>query len=268
MDKKKPTTIKHSSYGSAPQSGGPLAGWFKNEMSRRRAAKTLGKGLAWTAGLGIVGVSLYKCSGSDEAEVSQDSLDLQKKEGWNVGSTDRPLIYPGSGLLGTDSLHGAEWKDYLDPTKLIAVYQPPSAQWQPFFVPTLMQSLSQASLKSQMQVIQTPEMQEAYKRGEGLRELISQAQNAAQTLIVADLNGPSSVALGAAMADTAQLVPGFDNWPHPLGVVHSHETLGALLFLRPRNRAEESQAQRHRTRHDAARQTAAQSISGRRHAVR
>jgi len=234
MGKKKQTDIKQSTYGSAgsaPQSGGPLAGWFKNEISRRRATKKIGKGLAWTAALGIAGVSLYKCTGSDEAEVSQDSLELQKKEGWNVGSTDRPLVFPGSGLLDIDSQRSKQWRnDYLDPGKLIAIYQPPSAQWQPFFVPTLMQSLSQSSLKSQMQVIQTPEMEEAYKRGEGLRELIGQAQNAAQTLIVADLNGPASVALGAALADTAQLVPAFDNWPHPLGVVHAHETLGALLF--------------------------------------
>ena len=32
------------------------------------------------------------------------------------------------------------------------------------------------------------------------------------------------------MADTAQLVPDFDNWPHPLGVVRSHETLGAIVY--------------------------------------
>ena len=230
MGKKKQTVIKQSTYGSAPSSGGALAGWFKDDISRRHATKRLGKGLAWAAGLSIAGVSIYKLSGSDEAEVSQDSLDLQKKEGWNVGSTDRPLVFPGSGLLATDSQHGTEWKNYLDSNKLIAVYQPPSGQWQPFFVPTLMQSLAQDSLRNQMQVIQTPEMVETNKRGEGLRELISQAQNPAQTLIVADLNGPSSVALGAAMADTAQLIPVFDNWPHPLGVVHSHETLSALLF--------------------------------------
>jgi hypothetical protein len=35
------------------------------------------------------------------------------------------------------------------------------------------------------------------------------------------------------MADRAIVVPGFDNWPHPLGVVKSHETLGALLHYAP-----------------------------------
>jgi hypothetical protein len=49
-------------------------------------------------------------------------------------------------------------------------------------------------------------------------------------MIIADLPGGSSVALGAALADTVELVPGFDNWPHPLGVVRAHETLGGMLY--------------------------------------
>jgi hypothetical protein len=32
------------------------------------------------------------------------------------------------------------------------------------------------------------------------------------------------------MAGWADLIPAFDNWPHPYGVVRSHETLGALLY--------------------------------------
>src|SRR5262249_48837127 len=75
-----------------------------------------------------------------------------------------------------------------------------------------------------------PQMREAYARAEALRSLISQTPNPSQTLIVSELPGPQSVALGAAMADTAQLVPVFDNWPHPLGVVRSHETLGAMEY--------------------------------------
>ena len=69
-----------------------------------------------------------------------------------------------------------------------------------------------------------------YDRAGGLRNLISQSPNAHQTLIISDLPGPASVAVGAALADTAEIVPVFDNWPHPLGVVRSHETLGAMLY--------------------------------------
>jgi len=93
-----------------------------------------------------------------------------------------------------------------------------------------LQSLSQPSLNSQIKPVKTTLMDQTYQQAEGLRNLISQSSNANQTLIIADLPGPASVALGAAMADTAQLVPVFDNWPHPLGVVHSHETLGAMVY--------------------------------------
>jgi hypothetical protein len=201
----------------------PLAGWFTNHISRR----SMGKGLAWAAVLGMAGVTLYKFAADDGSEVAYDSLELQKKEGWNVGSSEKTLYFP-AGATAYDSLQKT-WSGY-DHNYLISVYQPRSSQWQPFFVPTLIQSLAQPTLNSQIRPLDTAAMDDAYKRAEGLRNLISQSTNANQTLIIADLPGPSSIALGAAMADTAQLVPGFDNWPHPLGVVNSHETLGAMVY--------------------------------------
>jgi hypothetical protein len=41
------------------------------------------------------------------------------------------------------------------------------------------------------------------------------------------------VALAAALAERFDPVFTFANWPHPLGVVPSHQTLAAALFLRP-----------------------------------
>ncbi|HEY6401430.1 MAG TPA: hypothetical protein VI479_08470 [Blastocatellia bacterium] len=197
--------------------------WFTNHISRR----SLGKGLAWGAVLAMAGVTVYQLADSGDSEVSADSLDLQKTEGWNVGSTDKLLSFGSPSL--TDSrgytMLGGYNQDYLMP-----VYQPRDSRWQPFFVPTLIQSLSQDSLKGQTRVVFTPQMRETYGRGEALRSLISQSPNPDQTLIISELPGPESVALGAAMADTAQLVPAFDNWPHPLGVVRSHETLGAMAY--------------------------------------
>jgi hypothetical protein len=174
----------------------------------------------------MAGVTVYQLSGDDDPEVPYDSLELQRKEGWNVGSTDRSLAFDGSSA--TDS-RGKTLSGY-DPNYLISVYQPRDPQWQPFFVPTLIQSLSQLSLNSQMRPIYTRQMADTYQRGEALRNLISQAPNANQTLIISELPGPQSIALGAAMADTATLVPVFDNWPHPLGVVRSHETVGAMIY--------------------------------------
>ncbi len=202
--------------------GGQMSEWFTKHISRR----SLGKGLAWGAVLAMAGVTVYQLASDDDPEVSLDSLELQKKEGWNVGSTDKLLAFDGSSA--TDS-KGKPWRAY-DPNYLISVYQPRDPQWQPFFVPTLIQSLSQTSLSSQMRPVRTAQMADTYQRAEGLRNLISQTPEAKQTLIISELPGPQSIALGAAMADTARLVPVFDNWPHPLGVVRSHETLGAMVY--------------------------------------
>ncbi len=208
---------------TAPSSGGQLAPWFTKHISRR----AVGKGLTWTAVLGMAGVTIYKFADTGDSEVNYDSIELQKKEGWNVGSSDKNLYFT-EGLTATDSI-GKTWSGY-DPNYLISIYQPRSPQWQPFFVSTLLQSLSQVSLNSQIRPIKTPAMIESYQRGEGLRNLISQSPNANETLIIADLPGPELIAVGAALSETAQLVPVFDNWPHPLGVVRSHETLGAMIY--------------------------------------
>lgn len=209
--------IRQSNSGNAP------AGWFSNHLSRRQ----LGKGLAWTAGLGMAGLVLYQMSDDDEPEVTLDSLELQRKEGWNVGSSEKSLIFP-PGVTPTDSV-GKVWGAF-DPNYLISIYQPRDAKWQPFFVPTLLQSLSQVSLNGQIKLLRTGEMIDAYQRAEGLRSLIVSGENTNQTLIISDLPGPASIAVGAALADTVTLVPVFDNWPHPLGVVRSHETLGAMAY--------------------------------------
>jgi hypothetical protein len=213
--------VKSSSYGQS-SSNEPMASWFTSQLSRR----TVGKGLAWTTALAMAGLTIYNFSGDDAPEVSYDSLELQRKEGWNVGSSDKRLNFEGSS--STDSRRRA-WGGY-DPNYLISIYQPRSPEWQPFFVPTLIQSLSQLSLNTQMRPVVTPQMRDAYDRAEGLRNLISQTPDAGQTLIVSDLPGTQSVALGAAMADTAHLAPVFDNWPHPLGVVRSHETIAAMVY--------------------------------------
>ena len=208
--------------GAMNKSGGQMTEWFTNHISRR----SVGKGLAWGAVLAMAGVTVYQLAGDSDSEVSADSLDLQKKEGWNVGSTDKFLSFDGASL--TDS-QGKNLTSY-DPNYLISVYQPRDSRWQPFFVPTLIQSLSQQSLNGQMRPVCTPLMRETYDRAQGLRDLIAQTPNPSQTLIISELPGAQSVAFGAAMADIAQLVPVFDNWPHPLGVVRSHETLGAMSY--------------------------------------
>src|SRR5437773_6267692 len=86
------SSMKYSSQSNSPN-------WFTEHLSRRK----LGKGLIWTAALGMAGLTLYKISDKDEPEVSLDSLDLQRKEGWNVGSTEKTLVFP-AGVNDKDSL--------------------------------------------------------------------------------------------------------------------------------------------------------------------
>ena len=234
MDDKKPPAYKtpyskNQTESSSPGSG-PVSKWFKEDLSRRSASKRIGKGVAWAAGLGLVGLTGYKLFSSDEPDIERDSLELQQKEGWNVGSTDKPLTFDPTFTQATASVKDSDWKQYVEPNKLIAAYQPTNAKWQPYFVPTLIQSLAQQTLRDQIKPVKTALMDEAYGQAEALKELLSQSANANEALIVSELDGIQSVAFGAAMADFAQIVPVFDNWPHPLGVVRSHETLGALVY--------------------------------------
>lgn len=216
LPQKNPVTTQSAADGS-------LTEWFTKHISRRQAGKTL----AWTAALGMAGLTIYQLTGDSDVEDARDSLELQQKEGWNVGSSEKQLVF-AEGVSPYDSQQKT-WSAY-DPNYLISIYQPRQSQWQPFFVPTLIQSLAQTSLSQQIRPIRTNAMAEDYARAEGLRSLLAGSSNANQTLIIADLPGPSSIAVGAALADTLNLVPVFDNWPHPLGVVRSHETLGAMVY--------------------------------------
>ena len=231
MDRKE--TYKKKKSRDIPTSedspGGELAPWFKKEISRRSATGRIGKGLAISSVLAMAGISIYKVASSNDDEITLDSLELQKQQGWNVGSTDKPLAFPAGSIKQLDSINQTDWTKFLEPNRLISAVKPSVDQWQPFFVPTLIQGLAQTSLRPQLYPISTPAMTESYNRAQGLGELISQSQNAAETLVIADLPGPESVAVGASLGDKLSVIPAFDNWPHPLGVVHSQETLAALV---------------------------------------
>lgn len=225
--RKRPETTASSSTASA---NNQVSNWFQQDLTRRSATKRIGKGMAWAAGLGMVGLTGYQIFSDDDTEVSQDSLELQKKEGWNIGATDRKLNFDPTFTSANASVADSDWKPYLDPNKLIAAYQPASSTWQPYFVPTLVQSLSQTSLRDQIKPVKTTLMEQTYDQATALKELLSQSANANESFIVSDMEGMYSIALGAALADFATIVPDFDNWPHPLGVVRSHETLGAMVY--------------------------------------
>lgn len=207
------------------------ASWWREMLTRREANGRIAKlGLSAmilaTAGVGV------GCGGGDEEEdgvdVERDALELQQKEGWNIGATDRTLTIVHK--AGTDSQGTTNWSGFLDSSSLLKAYQPKNSAWQPYVVPTLVQSLAQPSLRSAVQPVYSSSMGEAYSRGLGMREIITKSKNSEGTAIIVDLPGPEAVAYAAALADVADPVITFDNWPHPLGVVRSQETLGAMLY--------------------------------------
>jgi len=164
-----------------------------------------------------------------EEEIDTDSLELQKKSGWNIGSENRPLTFsvPTTQL---DSRNSQAWQKYLDSNAMLAAFEP-RGKWQPYFVPTLIQSLQAESLRSQLKPIFGPSMDASYGRGQALAEdILANAANPGETAIIVDLIGRDSIAYGAGLASHGRLITTFDNYPHPLGVVPSHETLAAMLY--------------------------------------
>ncbi len=196
--------------------------WWK--MSRRTFA--IGSTVAV---VGAIGGAAWLLNRDDTNEIDGDSLELQRTHGWNIGSEDKRLTFAGA--VGADSLKGEAWRKYLNQSEMLNAFQPKSAKWLPFFVPTLIQALQFESLRTQLTPVFSPDMEEAYGRGQAIaRDFLKNAENAAETMIVLDVPGRQSVALGAGLAEAGRLVTTFDNFPHPLGVTPSHETLAAMLY--------------------------------------
>ena len=203
------------------EAGEPKAWW---QTSRRRFIV----GGAAAAAVAAAGGGLWLATRDATSEVDKDSLDLQRAQGWDIGSEGKNLQLPHPQTL--DSQRQDAWKKYLDPSAMLGAFQPRAQEWLPFFVPTLIQSLQYDSLRRQLAPIFTPGMRDSYGRGQMFaRDFLAHAQNAAETAIVVDMPGPDSAAFGAGLAEAAQLIVTFDNFPHPLGVVPSHETLAAML---------------------------------------
>jgi hypothetical protein len=212
---------------TSPDTG---ASWWREMLNRREANKRIAKLGATAALLATAGITVVGC-GDDEEDgeiVEKDALETQKSMGWNAGATEQQLKFRSPS--GTDSQKGLNWSSYLEPSALMQAYQPKNSSWQPYVVPTLVQSLSQPTLRSQMQPFYSNSMGEAYSRGLGMKEILTGTKDPGKVIVVTDLPGPEAVAFGAALADVADVILTFDNWPHPNGVVPSHETLGALLY--------------------------------------
>lgn len=210
------------------------ADWWRTKMQRREATKkvigvSIGAALvAYVALRGCDDDGVFGDIDDDETESNVDAMDLQKKEGWNAGHTDKNLTYADAHDF--NSLGSTDYQKYTTLDELLACWKPKNEAFLPFFVPTLMQVTTNDNFRNVLKPVCSKEMKDEYSKGLGFKELISQSKDFKKTMIVADLSGTESVAFAAALSDKCVPVVTFDNWPHPLGIVPSHLTLGAMVY--------------------------------------
>ncbi|MEZ6038134.1 MAG: hypothetical protein R3F29_11670 [Planctomycetota bacterium] len=213
------TRLGQSSHGRSSQAR------QRGETSDRRGFLVLGGIVVGFVAIGGVAIAFKS---PKPRVVEQDSLALQKQQGWDVQAQGSTLRFPSPS--GNDAARRP-----VQTSGLEGALRPRRADLVPFYVPTLFQSLQQDSLRRIVAAIQTSEMMVARDKGETLRRIFEQepAQGATDVALVVDLPGPESVAFAAGLAPRFDAVFTFDNWPHPDGLVPAHLTLAAALFHRP-----------------------------------
>jgi hypothetical protein len=217
-----------------------FAGWWRETLTLGSLAGGRVPLLVGGAALGLGGCyeearaddNVEQAQRADEIDRTVDALALQRANGWNVGRSGQPLVFTGS--LTTDAEGSDRWRTSME--TMAASLAPASDSLQPWYVPTLFQSLigpGALGLRAVLRPIHTPDMRAAFERGLAVRSLFEQAGWPRNVAVVIDAPGADAVAIGAAMSDQFDPVFVFGNWPHPLGVVPSQQTLAAALFFRP-----------------------------------
>jgi hypothetical protein len=168
----------------------------------------------------------------EDIGVSVNALQLQRDEGWDVGQAGAALAFPDS--TDVDAAGTQHWREAMG--NLAVTMAPRAAALQPFYVPTLFQSLTGPAgqrLRAVMRPIHGGEMDADFARGIALRAQFGVVDWPKDTALIVDAPGPRAVAVAAALADRFAPVFTFGNWPHPLGVVPAHQTIAASLFYLP-----------------------------------
>jgi hypothetical protein len=164
--------------------------------------------------------------------ITEDALVLQRRDGWNVGATDKSLYFHGA--ITRDA--AGEPVPSSELGSLTSELAPARLALLPYYVPTLFQAVSTTNFRDQVQMVDTPAMDRAAVRGRALAQLFGPEDDPTTALLI-DVPGPEAVAVAAGASDRFEPVFLFDNWPHPNGVVASHEVAGAVIYYRPALRA-------------------------------
>jgi glutathionylspermidine synthase len=147
-----------------------------------------------------------------------------------VPALERPML-PGGSARGETS-HGEPSRCDEKVRSLIRAYTP-SDRWLPFRMSLILHSAANAEIPFPFE--ETPSASAAAETGEAIAEMFERAPAEIQksTLIIADLDGVESVALGARIAPGADVVLQIENLAHEREFVPLRATLGALLHFAP-----------------------------------
>lgn len=198
------------------------------DVSRRKLLQNLGLLVVAADGVGGIGYAIWRAFARTE-RITGPSIDIQRDRGWNLGagSIDIPFAQE------TDARGNADWRKNVD--RLAHELSPHNTPVVPYYVPTLFGSLSEPaneSLRNAMRPMRSPPMDAAEGVGRALMSILR--DRAAKNLaVIVDLSGPESVAFAAGACALLDTVFVFDNWPHPLGVVPSQQTLAATINYFP-----------------------------------
>ncbi len=219
-------------------------------MARRTALKVLfGATVGVAAVGGLVALLARKSSGSsvsygsvDDYDTSQTraALAMQREYGWNFGASGEPLVWDGDTSMPFSRAALAT---------LVSDLSPSSSSYRPFFVPTLLESVTAqrktvppadpgtfVPVQEVLMPIFTTAMGVAFRTGRALASLFDRTKMPdapQQVALVVDLPGPESIAFAAGAAGMFDPVMLMDNWPHPRGVVRSHLALAAAAYFQP-----------------------------------
>ncbi len=221
------------------------ARWWQEHLAatvgRRDTLKTLAYLAVGLLGVGAAARLVQACAGSrsttaaggltdDELNVTKDAIELQRVDGWDVGRAGDGLTWSPSSASG-DVDARAPSADLV--ASLATDLAPEDPRYAPYFVPTLLQwpaTLADAG-RAEIVPMHSDEMDRAFAQGRALASLFHDLPK--ESAVIVDMPGPLAVAFAAGMAESFEPVLGFDNWPHPVGVVPSHLTLSALVYYAP-----------------------------------
>lgn len=221
----------------------PIAGaqwWQKSvqgELSRRTTLIALGLGgVALTAGCAAL---VADCTKDDAPESTENraALDMQRRYGWSFGANGEILTLgnlaadfdPSTGAVQRQQLAALTLGSIdpaLRPFQQAALLEVPTAT--PVEPAPADTSVMQPFVEAYVPVVEAG-LGASFRTGIAIARLFARVPEACALMI--DLPGAESVAVAAGAATWFAPVLVMPNWPHPRGVVRSHQALAALTVF-------------------------------------